>query len=399
MLARLTQQLLSQGNARAGVVEIHEADPAWFGSNTHPAFDTSGLWIPAGVIEPKSLKPQFDQKFFDLKTGFPATVKKSWVVDMDGKISFNLEEVTAAGIQMAAGGAQAVRMYSAAGSTTVTANVASGAVTGINSTPSGTPYVITSLGDMAATFTAAPAGGTTATVGLELDSNGQLIVTLLNPGKGYIANPTLTITQTTATFSAGTAADLPTYVGLVSTTSTQFTVASATGFAVGDEIEVQLDSPGATINFGDSKQAYTGLATTYITAISGNTFTCYPLLPAIPLVTTGTVKRIGGMVAASGTAVVRQKSYRIVFFADDGSQLVSYIPLARSAGGVKFDYQDASKNALVPVELMAFGVPIAATDPWFGTSHPGEPILAYHYLLKDQNIVGATYQTGQPLAV
>ncbi len=392
-LARLLQPLLSPNNVMAGVVEIHEADPAWFNGVNMPAFDISGLWQPVGVLEPKSLKPDFADKFFDVETGFPATVKKSYKTASTGKISFQLEEMTSLWAEMAAGGAQDARIYSALAGTTVGANTATGSVSQVQLV-SGGAYDYTAV--PTATI-AAPTGSgpVQATLDVVLNANGTIDLVITNAGAGYLVNPAVTITGGTST---GTP---PTANAFITTTQTQFTVASVSGLAIGNEIEVQFTPSGgvATLNYGDTAQPYNNLMKTFITAISGTTLTCYPLIPGLPLASTGTVKRIGGSAIVSGTNTIRQKSYRLVFFATDGSQFVSYVPLARSAGGVKLDYQYGAKNMLIPVELSVFGVPVLSTDSYFGATHTGEPMLAYHYILRDQGVTGASATSGLPLAV
>lgn len=104
------------------------------------------------------------------------------------------------------------------GVTNVTLAVGSGSVSAV--TVSGTPSGYSTSSTV--TFSAAPAGGTTAT-GMVSSMNGSTpVITITNPGKGYTAAPTVTV-------SGGTGGTFTAVLGGALTANTDYTVDGSYG--------------------------------------------------------------------------------------------------------------------------------------------------------------------------
>lgn len=137
-------------------------------------------------------------------------------------------------------------------------------------------------------------------------------------------------------------------------TTTQMSVASATGFAVGDMIEI---TRGATKMY------------TYITAINGVIFDMYPKL-SVAAQNSDNVKKVRGWETGMGGSSVERIALRAVFHATDGNQIVTWAKDARSMG-VKDEFGDKT-IVEIPLSFECFGF----TDANFTG-----PILAKKYLL------------------
>lgn len=243
MADNLSQAPISDRQIRLGVVNLYTA-------TKDTAFDAvAPAWTWLGVCEASSLSFDFPFEVFEYKSGIPQTAKVTAVVGINGTIGATLDEFSAAGMDLAAGGAA-----------------------------------------MTKTYTTNPASTTVA-------------------GAGSTVN--------------------------------QVVVASATGYAVGQRIEVQTAS---------------GLEDTYIDSIASTTFQVKPAFTGIPVATTGTVKGIKRYVKPIGGGAIVKKAFKAVFEDTNGERAIVYCPQTSSRAGYKPSFGDVSANAKIPLELTAHGV-------------------------------------------
>lgn len=118
-------------------------------------------------------------------------------------------------------------------------------------------------------------------------------------------------------------------------------VTSATGFAVGDEIEV-ANAAGTTKEYS------------FITQIDGDVFRVFPRLTRAPI-PTDTVKRVTMNNLAAGESDVEKVAIRAIAYNTDGTQIVTHIKEARVSSGLKDDHKDKALTTL-PISLDCFAV-------------------------------------------
>ena len=129
------------------------------------------------------------------------------------------------------------------------------------------------------------------------------------------------------------------------TSATAFKLTSATGYAVGQMIEVDGNI-------------------TYIDTLNGTDVTVKPALPATPSAADA-VKAIVAVKYALGTSEIPRKAFKAVFTDQNGAQAIIYCPSVGTSGGYTPNFADATTNAKLPISLQAYGVDAT----WNGESH------------------------------
>jgi hypothetical protein len=149
-------------------------------------------------------------------------------------------------------------------------------------------------------------------------------------------------------------------------TSTVFTVASASSFAVGDEIIVE------TVAGDCATSTNTGL----ISAIATNAITLRQALPKGAPTTGDTVKkRTSAKLVIGGGSVPTYPLLFVVDFQLDNKQFVMFFPKVSSQGTFNPAFGNAKENAKIGVTWDLYGV----TDSDFGDS-----VLAAAYIFEDE---------------
>lgn len=136
------------------------------------------------------------------------------------------------------------------------------------------------------------------------------------------------------------------------------TLTSGTNFAVGQLVEVTL--PGG---------ARPELV--YLESVAGAVVTWKPALSVAPSVSAA-VKAVKSIDTAIGTTVMPRYAAKWVFTDQWGEVVTIYLAAASPKGGYKPNFQDATKNALLPISMEAYG----KAGTWNGKS---EQIVGHIY--------------------
>lgn len=126
-------------------------------------------------------------------------------------------------------------------------------------------------------------------------------------------------------------------------TAGAFTVASVTGLAAGDAIEVTLTG-GAKVY-------------SYISAIVGSEIQVFPALAAAPA-STNAVKRCDALEIPLGGSDLAYSAVRAIFYDTNGTGVMTYLRKVRFMG-IEDDYKDGRSN----LELAVKGAAHGYTDP------------------------------------
>lgn len=142
-------------------------------------------------------------------------------------------------------------------------------------------------------------------------------------------------------------------------TENGFDLNSATGYAVGQHIEVTMD---------DGSKEYT-----YIDTISSATITVQPPLSAA--VTGGAGNVVKGVLLsknAIGSSEIPRKALKVSFTDNYGNGMILHVPGFTPVGNFAPQWSNGKRNMIVPVELKAYG----KSATWQGTT---QNVLGYIY--------------------
>lgn len=112
--ARLAQLPTIYDAIRLGVVDF---EIAALGT----AYDADASYERLGTIVPGSYKPELGREIYKVKRGLPKIASKSFAIGMEGKVAFDLGEITARAIDVQNGGLAPVVTSTAATTTTAAA--------------------------------------------------------------------------------------------------------------------------------------------------------------------------------------------------------------------------------------------------------------------------------------
>ena len=133
MADNLSQQPQSDRQIRLGVVNLYTA-----AKDTAVAAASGWTWL--GVCEAQSLSFDFPFEVFEYVSGIPKTSKVTAIVGINGTIGATLDEYSAAGMDLAAGGAAMSKTYAATPAATTVA--ASGSTVNMVKVASATGYAV-----------------------------------------------------------------------------------------------------------------------------------------------------------------------------------------------------------------------------------------------------------------